>query len=75
MEKIMSENPALNYIKQEISLLQAGRYMPLSTALLIDAFGSMDAASEWLASQGCISTKDLRCDGTTRVMRNRNGAA
>ena len=71
----MGENLALNYIKQKISLLQVGRYMPLSTMLLIDAFGSMDAAGEWLASQGCISTKDLRCDGLTKVMRNHNGAA
>ena len=69
----MVKNLALKYIEQEISLLQVGRYMPLSTALLIDAFGSMDGATEWLSSQGCISTKDLRCDGLTNVARNHSG--
>ncbi len=71
----MAENLALNYVKQEISLLQVGRFMLLSTALLIDAFGSMDVATEWLLSQGCVSTKDLRCDGLTNVARNHSGVA
>ena len=75
MELMMVENLALNYVKQEISLLQVGRFMPLSTALLIDAFGSMDVATEWLLSQGCVSTKDLRCDGLTNVVRNHSGVA
>ena len=67
----MGANSAQNYIREQVESLKAGYFLKVSSDLLIDAFGSMDAASKWLDSQGFISTKDVRGDGLTAVTRKR----